>query len=138
MADVTLLRTLTRKSKLKYGKGFDQTVSEMLIRDKMRLASDYFHLSAITFTDDVLDEIGIPAEMRIPKPGKMPYREAQAAWYKCCQLKKAELKESIGEIAYMNLRNARKKDAKIILWASEKVIRPNRGKLARRNHGHGG
>ena len=136
MSDVTLLRTLTRKSKLKYGQSFDRTVADMLIQDRMRLARDYFHLSAITFTDEVLDEIGIPLEMRISKPGKLPYREAQMAFWQVTKMKNADLKERVGERAYMNICNGRKRDAKIILSTSERAVRQIRSKLAWKNQGH--
>jgi len=31
----------------------------------------YFGLGKINFTDDILDELGISEDMRIPKPGKI-------------------------------------------------------------------
>ncbi len=67
MSDVTLLRTLTRKSTLKYGYRHTQTVEQMLAERPYQLISNYYKLSAITFTDDILDELGITE--RIQKPG---------------------------------------------------------------------
>ena len=71
MATVILLRKLTRKSTLKYGKYKDYTVQHLLnMRLRICLISSYFKLSTITFTDDILDELGITEEFRIPKPSK--------------------------------------------------------------------
>lgn len=67
---VTLLRKMTFKSILNFGKNKDLTVLRMFELGKTReLISIYFKLSKITFTDDVLDTIGITEEYRIKKPG---------------------------------------------------------------------
>jgi hypothetical protein len=73
MSDVTLLRTLTRKSPMKFGAIPSKTVSDMLISDPYQLIRAYYNLSAISFSDDVLDELGITPELRITKPGKSEY-----------------------------------------------------------------
>ena len=100
MADVTLLRTLTRKSTLKYGKHHDKTVSDMLILSPQQLVVDYYSLSAITFEDSILDELLIPQDKRIAKPGKLgPER-----WEWIKPITRAlldKLKEEIGEKNYM-------------------------------------
>jgi len=67
----TILRTLTVKSKLKFGKYKDYTVEHLFgMRKNLDLISIYFNLSNITFVDDILDELGITSEFRIEKPCK--------------------------------------------------------------------
>jgi len=76
----TLLRTLTLKSVLKFGKDYDKTVNDLLaFKENIKLAWYYFNYSNISFTEDVLMEIGIGKEFRIDKPGKDPERNNQ--WY---------------------------------------------------------
>lgn len=69
MSHVTL-RTLTLKSKLKFGKFFDYTVMECLfIKNQYRyIAWCYYNLSNISFDEEVLNIVGI--EHLIDKPGK--------------------------------------------------------------------
>lgn len=63
------LRTLTRKSKIGFGKHRHKTVQFMLDDGKhTELASMYYKLSKISFMPDILDEIGIAEENRINKP----------------------------------------------------------------------
>jgi hypothetical protein len=64
-----LLRKLTKKSTLKFGKYKDCTVETMLGMElNVNLISIYYKLSKITFTDDILDELGITEKFRIKKP----------------------------------------------------------------------
>jgi hypothetical protein len=75
MSDVTLLRTLTRKSTLKFGKYHDLTVQNVMDYQNMKgrslLKFYYFNSSKISFVDELLDELGIPPELRITKPGNV-------------------------------------------------------------------
>lgn len=75
MSDVTLLRTLTRKSTLKFGKYHDLTVQNVMDYQNMKgrslLKFYYFNSSKISFVDELLDELGIPPELRIAKPGNV-------------------------------------------------------------------
>ena len=75
MSDVTLLRTLTRKSTLKFGKYHDLTVQNVLDYQNMKgrslLKFYYFNSSKISFVDELLDELNIPPELRITKPGNV-------------------------------------------------------------------
>jgi len=68
---VTLLRTLTLKSQLKYGYHAERKVSEMIISDhnKSYLVWSYYCLDKISFTDDILTLLGITEADRIKKPG---------------------------------------------------------------------
>lgn len=62
------LRVLTRKSKLGFGKYADTPVGVLLNRKQHRyLRSIYYTWEAITFQDDILDEIGVV--WKIDKPG---------------------------------------------------------------------
>lgn len=66
---IPLLRTLTRKSKLGFGKHKDLTVSELLEKKKhVSLVAAYYKLSSINFTEDILEELKIKQENRIQKP----------------------------------------------------------------------
>jgi hypothetical protein len=66
-----LLRKLTKKSTLNFGKFKDYTVEHLFgMKKQIELTSIYFKLSTITFTDDILDELGITEEWRIIKPSK--------------------------------------------------------------------
>ena len=65
----TLLRTLTRKSKLNVW-NLNGTVQDLFDRKKqIQLLGAYYKLTTINYTDDILDELGITPEWRIEKPG---------------------------------------------------------------------
>ena len=68
---VTLLRTLTLKSQLKYGFHSERRVSEMMISgsNKSYLVWSYYALDKISFSDDILTSLGITKKDRIEKPG---------------------------------------------------------------------
>jgi len=71
--DVTLLRKLTEKSKLKFGKYQDLTVGEVLnLQHPNYIRWAYYNCDMISFMDDVLEKVRIPEEYRITKPGKNP------------------------------------------------------------------
>ena len=68
--DITLLRKLSRKSTLKFGQYYDNTVQDCLTFHKYNyLRWVYYNCSMVTFMDDILEEIGITQEYRINKPG---------------------------------------------------------------------
>jgi len=65
------LRTLTRKSKLGFGKYKDLTVQKILdMNMPLVLISPYFKLTSINFVEDILIELKITNEYRIDKPSK--------------------------------------------------------------------
>lgn len=71
MSDVVTLRKLSRKSLLKFGKHSDLTVQQLIdTRNSIYLRWVYFNCSNITFMEDILEEIRIPFDFRINKPGK--------------------------------------------------------------------
>lgn len=66
-----LLRKLTRKSTINFGKYKKETVDQLfLMKLEKQLISMYFKLSTISFVEDVLIDLGITEEYRIEKPGK--------------------------------------------------------------------
>jgi hypothetical protein len=66
---IPTLRTLTRKTKLRFGKNKDLTVQKMIdLNKKLSLISAYYKLTSINFTEDILDELGITKDYRIQKP----------------------------------------------------------------------
>lgn len=68
--DVIRLRSLTRKSKLGFGKHANLSIQDMInVSMHAYLRWVYFFASNITFTDDILSEIGITNKYRISKPG---------------------------------------------------------------------
>lgn len=68
--DATLLRTLTAKSTMGFGKWGQLTVGNLIETKPDYLRWIYFNSSNINFTDDVIDGIGIPDSDKIKKPGK--------------------------------------------------------------------
>ena len=71
MGSVVLLRKLTNKSIMNFGKYFDLTVQQCLDTKKRKyLRWVYFNCSNITFTDELLDELLIPVWYRFDKPSK--------------------------------------------------------------------
>ena len=73
MSDVVLLRKLTLKSTLNFGKFADLTVQQCINTKKRKyLRWVYFNCSNITFMDELLDELKIPVWYRFDKPNKNP------------------------------------------------------------------
>lgn len=69
----TILRKLAHKSTMNFGKYADMTVHQILSLNHQRILRWYYYnCSNITFTDEILDELHIPVEFRIDKPGKNP------------------------------------------------------------------
>ena len=70
---VIRLRVLTKKSKIGWGKYAKNTVGEMIeARHFNELLWLYYHIQWLTYTDELLDELKIFKEFRIPKPGINP------------------------------------------------------------------
>ena len=73
--DMVLLRKLTRKSTLNFGKYADYTVDQVLTKNPIDginyLVWVYYNSSNISFVDEILLQLGITEENRIEKPGKL-------------------------------------------------------------------
>tara|TARA_R100001463_G_scaffold106123_2_gene160703 strand:- start:9 stop:356 length:348 start_codon:yes stop_codon:yes gene_type:complete len=112
---VVLLRTLTRKSKLGFGKHKNMTVQQFLDENKpIKLISPYYKLTTINFTEDILDELNISPEWRVNKPGSN-----EDLYYKFLK-----------EVGYD--KKKRSSGADILKKYSKP---PSRGKLQTKNHG---
>ena len=65
-----LLRTLTGKSKIHFGKYENLTIDEIInLGHTAYLRQVYFNISSINFTDEILDRIHVFKKFRIEKPG---------------------------------------------------------------------
>ncbi len=136
MSDVTLLRTLTKKSLMKFGYHRDQTVQEVILNNPSALVKCYFFLEAITFTNDILDELGIAEDLRISKPGKMTFKEGDELVESIIRDNHKKLKEAIGEKDYMNLFNSKRAQRNHQARRNMRAARVSLGSDTRRNHGH--
>lgn len=128
--DRTLLRKLTWKSKLGFGKYADMTVKSIFIADRDYLGFVYYNCDMIDFCDEIKQELQL---IEIAKPGKSP--ETKPKWeYKVGQ--------SMIDEQRMHYFAARKVGKKRLAYAklvnAERSERRNtrRGILQARNHGH--
>lgn len=143
MSDVTLLRTLTRKSTLKFGQHYDLTVQNVLdsqhSKGKSLLRYYYFNSDRISFIDDLLDEICIPPEFRIAKPGKVTPEQWNEIRNNINLIDLYEYNE-LSEVERKRLTGLDKKEKnftsgtnKIILDKYQRGIH-SKGELMRKNH----
>ena len=99
------LRKLTRKSRLGFGYRDIKhiTIQDILIMNKHKeLIKIYFGLSKINFIDEILDELGISEDMRIPKPGKIvDYDERDIVVAKALKIVKERKKEEVAAFRKM-------------------------------------
>ena len=99
------LRKLTRKSRLGFGYRDikDITIQDILIMNKHKeLIKIYFGLGKINFIDEILDELGISEDMRIPKPGKIvDYDERDKVVAKALKVVKERKKEEVAAFRKM-------------------------------------
>lgn len=130
-----LLRTLTLKSQLKFGKNSELTVQEYLdLRNERELIQMYYNLSKINFNTEVLELLKINAEDQIPKPGKLSSQNAKDKIYEVY----GRHLNNKGEFALLNEYNKSKKRIKSAFLTSrlKSNLKYNKGALARKNHGH--
>lgn len=130
MGQATLLRTLTVKSTMGFGIYKELKVGEVInLNKKQYLRWCYYNLSNITFTEDILIQLGITEEYRIEKPGKnvehgVLLDELIFSMYS------DKAQEAIGK-ATEKRRSAKRKKNKLF-----DKIRFSKGNLQRLNHGH--
>ena len=75
MSQATLLRTLTKKSILKFGKHADMMVGNVMKignSEMYYLVWVYYNCSMISFNEEILNELRISKDLRIEKPGQNP------------------------------------------------------------------
>lgn len=68
--DVIKLRVLTPKSIFKFGPYKGQSVGVIVKRSPNYIVNAYYNLSAISFNNEILEELGIVGEFVIDKPSK--------------------------------------------------------------------
>ena len=128
--DTIRLRTLSKKSTIGFGKYADYTVNGLLGLNKTTLLRwYYFNCDMISFLPEILEEIHIPEEYRIDKPGKCPekYDELnQILWKKFCGKSKLKKKMHATKVLMGKFKHNRIKEN----------IKYSKASLQRRNHGH--
>ena len=125
---VTLLRTLTLKSRLKFGKYADYTVDYLLYNHREDyLVWVYYNTDKITFTADLLTKLDIREDERIEKPGK----NKKMGWI-VAQRQDATLSSEVREIRSQIKRS----EATSKLEAMDNDGRFSTAGLTRRNQGH--
>ena len=86
---IPILRTLTRKSKLGFGKWKNYTVQELLdLRKPLVLIAPYYKITSINYIEDILIELKIIEDYRIEKPSankEMYYKFLNENGYKLKQ-----------------------------------------------------
>ena len=126
----TLLRTLTKKSQLKFGKYHDFPVWKLLetLNTRTYLVWVYYNSSNINFNKEVLDALFIGEDMLIDKPGKKP--EMMSKYQKRLD------KWMIANKGYFKASGWKRKTAKRNETNKFYSARETKGSLARKNQGH--
>ena len=136
---------MTEKSKLGYGKFADYTVNDLLHcfgwKGKQYLRWSYFNLSNISFMDNILDELKIPEDMRIAKPGV-----DKEAWERLRErLARNGFEEKYGEMTEQQRmialvgRKRRKQNGRLMVCIRKEVSeagKHNKAGMAWKNQGH--
>lgn len=128
--DVVRLRTLAYKSILGFGKYHDFNVKSLVDTHKtVYLRWVYYNCDMISFLPDILDEIHIPNEYRIEKPGKNPELYVEL---------NEKIWANLGGFTKFKQKQHRKKVKKGI--KNHNLIKDSRkyskANLQARNHGH--
>jgi len=124
----TLLRKLTWKSTLKFGRWPDATVQQLFdlgLKERSLLVWYYFNSSNITFMDEILDELKIDASIRIEKPSKDPTRHK---WWRAMSL-------TDNERMGLNSIRVGERNRKLGSHESNDKYSFSRGAMQKRNHG---
>lgn len=132
--DSVTKRILTRKSILKFGRVEIRDLSVQMIidsRQEREIVSAYFGLSKIDFLPEILDELLVPLNMRIEKPGKVTdLKETMDLWYK-------HKYEVLGEKIKLGDWNRKNKDKRVSKKRNFINYEKNftKQKMALKNHG---
>jgi hypothetical protein len=98
--DRVILRKLSRKSTLNFGKYADYTVEQVLTQNPIDgmsyLTWVYYNSSNISFIEDILVQLGIIEENRINKTGKVLDKKTFYEYVRIC--KKNKEKHNISDI----------------------------------------
>lgn len=132
--DSVTKRILTRKSILKFGRVEIRDLSVQMIidsRQEREIVSAYFGLSKIDFLPEILDELLVPLNMRIEKPGKVTnLKETMDLWHK-------HKYEILGEKIKLGDWNRKNKDKRVAKKRNFINYEKNftKQKMALKNHG---
>ena len=130
MSEVTLLRTLTEKSVLKFGKYADVPISNIIALGHNRyLRWIYYNMSNISFMPDVLEKIGVKPEHIINKPGK------DEDLYNLLNEEKDSKMSGIMKYRFQKCQKIQQKRKSRNFLRTDRVIF-SKANLARKNHGH--
>lgn len=140
------LRTLARKSVLDFGKYEGWTVQQCLDMKNYRILRWYYYnCSMISFMPDILDEIGIPEDKRIAKPGKAP--EIGVAIDKQKDIKQAIFRkeafesgdqETMNKVGHAKSVERKRRLARYCQFKRDDHRRFSKGAMQGVNHGRGG
>lgn len=122
---------------MKYGWDWQVSVSDMLAVKRVSLAHDYCRLEAITFTDDILEEIGITEELRITKPGRATPDQMDAIMGAARHKYWTETWAGMSETERLAECARIKKRKKIRAAGMARLISQSKGELQTMNHGKG-
>ena len=130
ISECTLLRKLSFKSVMKFGKFADMSVQQVIdSKNKSYLRWVYYNSSMIDFLPEVLDVLGIIPAERISKPG-----EDKAHWNEIAKRAKESIsKDRLSKHIINKCGLARSKGRLISFEKSNKVTRQG---LAWKNQGH--
>lgn len=125
-----LYRIMNKDSKLEGGQFVNQTIGKLLDLGEFKyLGWLYFCNSALSFSKDVLAELGITP---IQKPGTD--EKAMWAWYK--EYQKTHFSDEQMTIGRMRRAQVRNRIAKARLCDARRATTFTKGQLEAANHGH--
>lgn len=141
-----LLRTLARKSVIDFGKYKDRTVQQCIdLGNHRMLRWYYYNMSMISYLPDILEEIGVTEEWRIPKPGKDPDKGAALDHEKDIKMvafRKTAFghndHEAMGKVSHDLSRQRRRRKAKYAAFTAKDNKQFSRANMQNYNHGRGG
>lgn len=131
MSGAITLRKLTRLSSMKFGQYKDLRVQELLDLKRYRyLRWCYYCCSGITFTEDILEEIGIIKF--IDKPGK-----DETFFEEECRIKDSNQENLTGVTKIIYQRKVNKiVKGKMANLTNNQNANPSRKSMQWKNHGH--
>lgn len=127
--DVPLLRKMTEKSVLGFGKFADCRVGDVIKLNHTRyLRWCYFNLAKISFVDEVMTKIKLLPEFQIEKPGTNPEKGKELDEY-------YDMMRSPTDNLFRNNHSRRKKKAQHLQRFKRDKIFYSKGAMQARNHG---
>jgi hypothetical protein len=128
--DTILLRTLTGKSKIHFGKYSGLTIDEIInLGHTAYLRRLYFNISSVNFTDEILEKIHVSYKYRIHKPGinkEFELLNFKSVFAAAGDLNRSKISKKINKNNKINYYNLRNRDR----------IKFSKINMARKNQGH--